>query len=230
MKALPFLSLCVLAATCHAEIFIGPSSPTNRLVIETNQIVVISAVLDESPSDTPYAAATLGSQTGVLLFEGRDPKILAGPGELVFTNGTFVSFRRLHNLAFRSTLAIPNAGSTSIVIAPGDTLRVASVVGAVRSARFTRGAKNVVGRVEPGQEFSGPLTIELLQPPNTPVLYTYFVTEDFAVLPDLGLLQGPTGTFEITVERSADLQTWHPVVVQPSSSEQKAFYRLRIAK
>ena len=85
-------------------------------------------------------------------------------------------------------------------------------------------------------EFSGPLEITLTvrnstaDPIEKAAVYSYYFTEDFLVVPDFGFLQGPTGAFEITVQRSADLTNWFPVMVQNTSNDQKAFYRLKLAR
>lgn len=62
-------------------------------------------------------------------------------------------------------------------------------------------------------------------------VYSYFLTEDFLEITADGYLKGPSGTFEVVVEKSTDLTQWLPVVVQnTASSDTRAFYRLRIQK
>ena len=54
--------------------------------------------------------------------------------------------------------------------------------------------------------------------------------EDGFTLPDMRAMAGPSGSFAISVEKSADLQTWSPVLLQTSSDPAKAFYRLRLQR
>lgn len=91
--------------------------------------------------------------------------------------------------------------------------------------------------VNPNTEFSGPLEIELTVPESRVLgdfefaaVYSYYFTEDFLVAPEFGFLQGPSGAFEIAVEKSVDLTNWFPVMLQNTSNDQKAFYRLRLTR
>jgi hypothetical protein len=43
-------------------------------------------------------------------------------------------------------------------------------------------------------------------------------------------IQGPTGAFQIAVEKSINLTNWSPTILQDVRDDQKAFYRLRITK
>jgi hypothetical protein len=101
---------------------------------------------------------------------------------------------------------------------------------------LTQGTNNFSGSggiLYPGAEFTGPVEITLtdLNPPaNEASVLSYYFTEDFLVTPNFGFLQGPTGAFEITVEKTVDLTNWYPVSVQNTSDDQKAFYRLRLAR
>jgi len=83
-----------------------------------------------------------------------------------------------------------------------------------------------------GEEFSGPLTVTIqsVGPQAAVKAYSYYLLEDFFVVPQSGLLQGPTGSFEITIEKSADLGNWFPTVIHPTSDDQKAFYRLKLSR
>ena len=61
------------------------------------------------------------------------------------------------------------------------------------------------------------------------VVVSYYFTDEAAVIPELGL-QGPTGSFEIVIEKSVSLTNWLPVVNHNTSSDEKAFYRFRISR
>ena len=81
-------------------------------------------------------------------------------------------------------------------------------------------------------EFTGPGTLFL----NSGVLFpyakfiSYFMAEDGFTLPDQRAIAGPSGSFAIIVDKSADLNSWSPVLLQNASDPAKAFYRLRIQR
>ena len=52
--------------------------------------------------------------------------------------------------------------------------------------------------------------------------------ECIAVEASLRTIAGPSGSFAISVEKSVDLQSWSPVLLQNTSDPVKAFYRLQI--
>jgi hypothetical protein len=88
--------------------------------------------------------------------------------------------------------------------------------------------------LEPNQpaEFTGPGTLSL----NSGVLYpyakfiSYFIAEDGFVSPDQRAIAGPSGSFAISVEKSVDLKTWSPVLMENTSDPLRAYYRLRIQR
>jgi hypothetical protein len=59
---------------------------------------------------------------------------------------------------------------------------------------------------------------------------SYFIAEDGFALPDQRAIAGPSGSYAITVEKSFDLKTWSPVLLENTSDPNKAFYRLRIQR
>ena len=91
---------------------------------------------------------------------------------------------------------------------------------------FERGGVKIPGAIWDNAEYDGPLKIEL----TAPVAVSYFFTEDFLALPDVSLLQGPTGGFEVSVQKSLDLTNWFPVVIHRTEADQKAFYRLKLSR
>jgi len=83
-----------------------------------------------------------------------------------------------------------------------------------------------------GEEFTGPLTVTIQNVGHSglTMAFSYYLLEDFFVVPHSGLLQGPTGNFDITIEKSADLTNWFPAVIHPTSDDQQAFYRLKLSR
>ena len=59
---------------------------------------------------------------------------------------------------------------------------------------------------------------------------SYFIAEDGFALPDQRAIVGPSGSCAIVVEKSADLNSWSPVLMQNTVDAVKAFYRLRIER
>lgn len=59
---------------------------------------------------------------------------------------------------------------------------------------------------------------------------SYTFAEDFVAFPELGYLQTPKGDFEIVVEKTTNLTNWFPVLSHNTTSDQRAYYRFRIAK
>jgi len=89
-------------------------------------------------------------------------------------------------------------------------------------------------RVEPNRpaEFTGPGSLALnsgVFPPYGKFI-SFFLAEDGFTLPNQRAISGPSGSFAITVEKSFDLNTWSPVLLENTSDETKAFYRLRMQR
>ncbi len=77
-------------------------------------------------------------------------------------------------------------------------------------------------------EYDGPLEIRLRE--NNPVVVSYYFAEDFVTMPDASLLRGPTGSFEVGVQKSFDLTNWYPVIIYRTAADEKAFYRLKLSR
>jgi hypothetical protein len=81
-------------------------------------------------------------------------------------------------------------------------------------------------------EFTGPGTLYL----NSGVFFpyakfiSYFIEENGFTLLDQRAIAGPSGSFAISVEKSVDLNTWSPVLLQNTSDPVNAYYRLRIQR
>ena len=59
---------------------------------------------------------------------------------------------------------------------------------------------------------------------------SYFIAEDGFTLPNQRAIAGPSGSFAISVEKSVDLNTWSPVLMENTSDPVKAYYRLQIQR
>ena len=252
------LSLVVLPAT--ADVFVAPSNEVVFLTIPTNQTMLISSVkVGDFGNGNGFFAQWLIVQNGVTDFvslqnEGGStaasagPYAINGPGQMAFVdtrwdtnNNTYyvsvpvvVSYNLLHNSLLHSLIMSP--GSTDVISVPAEkSVRFLAHSWIMSDPNFDiqKGSNAISGVViKDGDEFAGPLTIKKTSSAywSGCQLISYYFTDDFFAVPDTGYISGPTGSFEIAVEKSVDLTAWAPVVVYNTGSDQKAFYRLRINK
>lgn len=250
------LSLFVIRAT--ADVFIAPSNEVVFLSVPANQTMLISSiklgVFAEGLGGGSLSLAglvVLNGVTNTIQFSdpggssstSGGPCALNGPCQIAFVEGyepytpaaVVVSYNSLSNSLLHSLIMAP--GSTNVISVPaGKSIRFLSPTseGATPTGFiFENGTNTVYGiQISNGAEFTGPLTITKISSDyySGSQLISYYFTDDFFVVPDTGYIQGPTGSFEIAVEKSADLAAWSPVVVYNTGSDQKAFYRLRIGK
>lgn len=236
MKHKIIFACLLLAHSLHAELFFGPTSPSNRLLVASNSAIIISAVLGD---------VNLGGfVNGQLVFAGSTHNIvldldetnptraLAGPAELILNDSIVISYKAVQGNAIKTLVAAPGSARPVIDVTSGKSVRFFRpiVQGPVEVRRAPTSVTN--GRIRGGEEFAGPVSLYFSGPSisSRSAVYSYYFTEDFLVVPELGLLQGGPGTFEITIQKSIDLTNWFPVVVQNTSTDTKAFYRLRIFK
>jgi hypothetical protein len=245
MKTAPF-TLCLLLLTCslHSETFLGVTSATNRFVIGTNESVFITnfRVNGAGPIQIVKDGQVFSFPNGFSA-EPTYPLAVAGPCEFIFTNSALVNFRRYSSSSFESIVLLPQANTNAeftVSVPTGRNIRVFRPIGHVSSgyAILRRGTNawsidNSFG----ADEFSGPLEVAFRGPKSPedgqsplPVLHTYGLSESAVVVPQGLAIQGPTGAFQIAVEKSVNFTNWSPAILQDIRDDQKAFYRLRIAK
>lgn len=220
-----------------AETFIGPTTSTNRLLVPGNSAIIITTTLGDFTNSTQVV---LGSgapfaQSYFAPLQNGTVYAVAGPAELIFSNAVLFTFFRLTNSAIYSQ-GIAN-DPIGITIPSNKTMHVFGVPAEV-NASFIRsagaGGGSLSFKLEPNApaEFTGPGTLSLnsgVFPPYAKFI-SYFFDEDGFTLPDMRTISGPSGSFAISVERSVDLQSWSPVLLQNTSEASKAFYRLRIQR
>jgi hypothetical protein len=83
--------------------------------------------------------------------------------------------------------------------------------------------------------FSGPLTITLVAGSTIGNTFhqgwvTYYFTEEFVTLPNIGATFVPAGKSVLTIEKSQDLTHWGTVFFQPVGSDKSGFYRFNFSK
>ncbi len=224
----------------HAEIFCGVTSNTNRLTVATNESILISSAHNQNGNTVAYALHVANGITNGQTYIGgpsplANPVAIAGPCELVFTNNSLISFKRVQGTNIQTVILPPSHPPIQqlINVPEGKTIRFFTpCVGSSQNSLQCGGIlfSNVL--LYGNEEFSSPMTVTFTGQEINGYLtiYSYYFIEDFLALPGLGLLQGPTGNFELSVEKTTDLSNWFPVIVQNTSSDQKAFYRIRLRR
>jgi hypothetical protein len=232
MKAQSFLPLvfALISALVHGETFIGPTTSTNRLLVPTNSAIIITTTLGDFTNSTQVVLQGYQfTQSYFTPLESGNSYALAGPAELIFTNPVAITFYRIMNSAIRSQ-GIGN-DPIGIPVPTNKTMRLFGVPAPV-SASFSRlGTGSVSFILQPNQpaEFTGPGTLFLNSGVFPPLgkFISYFIAEDGFVLPNQCAIAGPSGSYAIMVEKSFDLNTWSPVLLENTSDAPQAFYRLR---
>ena len=220
------------AGLAGAETFIGPTTTTNRLLVPTNSTIIITTTLGDFTNST---SVVLGGGAPFPLnyvapLQNGTVYALAGPAELVFSNNVLFTFFRLTNSSIVSQ-GIAN-DPIGLTVPTNKTLHVFGVPAEVNASFVRAGGGSVSFNLEPNApaEFTGPGTLFLssgVLPPYIKFI-SYFFDEDGFTLPDMRTVAGPSGSYAVSVEKSADLHSWSPVLLQTTSDPVKAYYRLRI--
>ncbi len=222
----------LVSVICSGETFIGPTTPTNRLLIPANSAIIITTTLGDFTNSTQvqFGGGAPFIQSSFAPLQNGTVYALAGPAELIFSNAVLLTFYRLTNSAIY-TQGIAN-DPIGITIASNKTMHLFGVPAEVNASFMRQGSGSLSFMLGPNQpaEFTGPGTLFLnsgVLPPYAKFI-SYFSDEDGYTLPDLRAIAGPSGSFAISVEKSVDLQSWSPVLLQNATDPAKAFYRLRI--
>jgi hypothetical protein len=226
--------IALVSTLARGETFIGPTTATNRLLVSSNSAIIITATYGDFTNS--MALAQYGGAAQPLVYyaplQNGTEYALAGPAELVFSNAALFTFYRVTNAAI-FTLGVAN-DPFSIAIASNQTLRFFGVPEPVNASFSRQGGGSVFCPLGPNQpaEFTGPGELEFNSGPPVPhvAFVSYFIAEDGFVVPDQRAIAGPTGSFAVTVEKSFDLNTWQPVLLENTSDANHAFYRLNIQR
>ena len=227
-----------LALSAHGEVFLGSTTSSNRFLIASNEAVLIYR---STVAEAFFVRDGVTNQLRSFDAKPLEPCAFAGPAEMLIVTPGMISFKRLFNSGIRTIFISPTT-TNAIEIPSGKTARFfrATTPSGINPYELSFEKEGVVvdqagGKWEPvitgGEEYQGPLKITIRNDRETwSVSFSYYFIEDFLTVPELGFLQGPTGSFEITVEKSGDLTNWTPVIIQPTSNDQKAFYRLKLSR
>ncbi|MBK7999869.1 MAG: hypothetical protein IPK15_14430 [Verrucomicrobia bacterium] len=244
-------SISCLVASASAELFVGSNTEVNRIIVPSNHVMIISSVkfgravdFNQLDDGTPVRIVTADATNTVQFrdFGFREPVLryaITGACEVSFpvnfgaqdvSAPIVVNYKLVQGTQIRSIVSQPEV-PTVIQVPAGKTVRFfsPSVTQDDEGFAIQQGDNTVYDvNLVYGDEITGPATVTL--PNRIGVLVSYFFTEDFVVLPDLGYIQGPTGSFEITVEKSTDMLAWSSVVVHGTASDQKSFFRLKLTR
>jgi hypothetical protein len=242
MRTLACFVTLAVAAGANADTLLLPTGQGGQINVNTNEVAIISSYR-QSPGPAPYYTEVVQAGTTNTLYLGSAGETslagFTGPIQLNFQSPAahFVQYRQLSASVFQS-LVLRYGVTNTISIPDGKTLRFFSLVPppghemslAIDARQSTNIYQNLV--LFPGMELSGPLdlTFRVKFPDPGAAVYTYYITEAFLTLPGPRLLQGPTGGFQISVEKSADLSNWFPVILQSTTADQKAFFRLKLSQ
>lgn len=161
---------------------------------------------------------------------------------MIFAGGNqrAIAYGKL-NLPMVHTVAVRPGETNTIDVVPGKTLKTLtkphSDQGYFGSSgtnmRLTQGSNTFSGFVfNVRYSFEGPCTLQLsvTNTAITAAVMCYTFVEDFVEFPELGYLRTPAGDFEVVLEKTTNLTNWVPVLSHNTTSDQRAFYRLRISK
>jgi hypothetical protein len=205
--------------------------------VPTNSAIIITATLGDFTNSTQIQVngGFAFTQSYFAPLQNGTVYAVPGPAELIFPNPMLFTFYRLTNSGIlfqgiaNDPIGVPVATNTTIHL-----FGVPSPVGASFTRATTAGGGTLSFTLQPNQpaEFTGPGTLYLnsgvLPPLGT--FISYFVAAPGCILPGQQAILGPTGNYAITLDQSADLNTWSPIWMETTSNPSRAFYRLRVQR
>jgi hypothetical protein len=257
MKPLLTLFVFSLCIAVNAQTFVITNAPSQTTVlpiaVATNQLLIINGL---GGFYGGIGGSSLTVQKGGLqvsnVFDGSIAQTLVpyyfqGPGTVTFR----ISLAGSYLLSYRITpstgpeTALFQTNSAPISVPAGKRIRfldfrttgyIEDVSLAVTALDGTR-AKFPVRTSSPMApavpftvlDLEGPLSVQ----PDIPLAFpttvsmTYYLTSDVALVP--AGVQAPSGSI-LTIEKSADLQTWTPAAFLTNGTAPKAFYRIKVAQ
>jgi len=258
MKRSLLVGSFLLTISLPAEQFFGPTTQSNRFVLGSNQVAIISAIdfqrtFDGNNSETgvvtPDARLVSAQETNRVVlgefpfhgfdgFPGPTATAIAGPVELLVNNAVLISYKVFTN-SLVSSLVIKPGVTNTINVPAGKTLKFFALsldgyAALIANATLIKPSSTIAGfYINGNEEFDGPLSIgfTFIGAGAPPYVISYYLTDQAVILPAQGAVQAPTGDFELQIQKSTDLAHWFPsVVVFPKPNLERGFYRLRFAE
>lgn len=226
--------LAFVSTLAHGGTFLGPTTTSNRLLISSNSAIIITTTLGDFTNSAQLATG-VGYPIPLSYFaplQNGTEYAVAGPAELVFTNAALITYYVMTNSAIITQIVANDP--VPFMVASNSTVRLFGVPAPLNMAFVRPGGGVVQFTLQPNQpaEFTGPgeLFYDRGLPGPAIEFFSYFIAEDDFAIPNQRVIAGPTGSFAVTVEKSFDLNTWSPVLLENTSDANQAFYRLKIQR
>ena len=234
-KLILLLSLVLLCGlqSARAVLLIFPSGQTNTLSIPEGETWNFTF---KQSSPVNFQVPIQFVQSGITnLLLLNELTILSGPASLIFfgTNQFAIAYKKM-SLPMVQTVVLRPGETNTIDVPAGKTMKALNVPGfQTTSLTLSQGSNTFAGfNFGSRYDFDGPCNLQLsvTNTATTVSVLSYTFAEDFVAFPELGYLQTPKGDFEIVVEKTTNLTNWFPVLSHNTTSDQRAYYRFRIAK
>jgi len=233
------LCACFVAFTStlplKAETFFGPSAPGNKLLIASNEAVIISSIMC-APGLLTGDVMTSNSSYAVHLYPAGGTRMaLSGPAELRIPSPCALYFKRLQDTPIRTVFLAGNDATNGFLVSvpSGKTLEFfesmnTDVVPNTYLVKSGFGSNQV--QVLSGQRLDGPADVRFYNSGSANVaLCSYWFVEDVFQNPNAFRPSGSQMP-QIFVEKSGDLNLWQSVAAFGQSVGSNSFYRLRIER
>lgn len=236
-KLILLLSVVLISGlpSARAVMLIFPAGQTNTLSIPEGETWKFDFVKSDVPPllGSPQIQLVQGGITNRINI--NQIKILSGAMSLIFAgeNQFAIAYKKM-NLPGVQTLIIRPGETNTVDVPSGKTMKVMQAPSGATVAVLRQGTSTFRFGDSIGEStLDGPCTLELgldslFGPMPDMVVYTF--NEDFVAFPQLGYLQTPPGNFELVVEKTTNLTNWFPVLSHNTTTDQRAYYRFRIAK
>lgn len=236
-QSLTAVAFFAFALTVSAETFLGVTSATNRLVVATNEVLLIQKLYVQAGATIQLVKDGNIYNLNNVQVEALNPAAVAGPCELVLTNQTLVHFKRIISSGIQ-TLVLRPATTNIITVPVGVDIRFFRPLGLNNVGAIIRRGQSELAFVDlssqANDELSGPIEISMRNPYSPPITsdmsISYVLLQPAQSLQQQGVIQGPTGRFQVIMETSLNLTNWTTSTFQDLVDDQKAYYRLRIIK
>lgn len=248
MKRL-ILTALQLLLVCHApgvlaEMFFGPSSATNKLVVGTGQALLITGVFAsaERNQEGEFGAscvwATPQGTNRLTIFQPTSPCALAGPGELVANGPLAVSYHRISTTNLVTVYV--SSEPVNIEVKAGKRLRFLAPLGKsdlgfgrqrTEVITLVRGQSTVsLAQASVGDEIHGPVRLTMSWSDKLAYLASFTIDDIDAVSVHEMNIELSPGSHLFEIQKSADLVNWSTSALIPLTSETQLFLRLKSVK
>lgn len=243
---LAFVAAICSATLAFSDVYIGPFSTTNRLILRESQLLLIHRVVPPPPSlerpaqPVQFVTATRTNEIFFGFESAANPSAVIGPGEFILNDNTVVNYSLLPASNARQVFVpqIEPNGVVDLQIPAGKSFRFFQPVGfEFAAAKLERGfTQSDRYDIRGGEVLNGPLTIHFIPLPDRPTNFqpsyylTYIENLSVPVFPQAAAIRTPADTSLLQIQTSDDLETWLPAIELPVSNQSERFYRLRVER